>query len=218
MESCSNAADGTVSAAAPCCSSFSSDSSSVNSPPSSLKVNLNLSRLPPKKRSGHPTPPQHYFDDTDHESDSDDELIDCADISEEQPEEITRRKNRPLDGSSPLVVYCSDNMSINNAPKVHRLSSRKTKELELIIKEEQEEEQCLSTATVLSRRSKRCTTATTTSSKKKKHRKTRYVKKQQQKKSKTGRWTIEECKAFLLGLQKHGKGKWSRIAKEIPTR
>jgi len=35
---------------------------------------------------------------------------------------------------------------------------------------------------------------------------------------KTGRWTDEECKAFLRGLQKHGKGNWSVIAKEIPTR
>jgi len=34
----------------------------------------------------------------------------------------------------------------------------------------------------------------------------------------TGRWSADECKAFLRGLKEHGKGKWSKIAKGIPTR
>jgi len=35
---------------------------------------------------------------------------------------------------------------------------------------------------------------------------------------KIGRWTLEERKAFLRGLKEYGKGKWSKIAKGIPTR
>ena len=37
-------------------------------------------------------------------------------------------------------------------------------------------------------------------------------------KHKVGRWPIDERKAFLRGLKQHGRGKWSRIAKDIPTR
>lgn len=33
-----------------------------------------------------------------------------------------------------------------------------------------------------------------------------------------GHWTDEEKVAFLNGLRKYGKGKWSKIASEIPTR
>lgn len=33
-----------------------------------------------------------------------------------------------------------------------------------------------------------------------------------------GHWTNEEKVAFLNGLRKYGKGKWSKIASEIPTR
>uniref|UniRef100_A0A7S3Q499 HTH myb-type domain-containing protein n=1 Tax=Chaetoceros debilis TaxID=122233 RepID=A0A7S3Q499_9STRA len=35
---------------------------------------------------------------------------------------------------------------------------------------------------------------------------------------KTGRWTDEESTAFLLGMKKHGPGKWSMIGLNIPTR
>lgn len=35
---------------------------------------------------------------------------------------------------------------------------------------------------------------------------------------KTGRWSLDEQKAFLRGLEEYGKGKWSRISKDIPSR
>ena len=35
---------------------------------------------------------------------------------------------------------------------------------------------------------------------------------------KTGRWSLDEQKAFLRGLEEYGKGNWSRISKNIPSR
>ena len=53
------------------------------------------------------------------------------------------------------------------------------------------------------------TTATTT---------TTRTKQKEQSSLRSGRWSFDEHKAFLRGLKEHGKGKWSKIAKEIPTR
>lgn len=185
------------------CLTSSSADASVYSSLSSTKTNLNLSRLPPKKRSGQPKLSQDYFEDTDNESDSDDELMTDHPGRDQQDHSIVRRRRLDSSSSSSTFMY-------------HSASSRprRNNELELATKEEEEE--------YLPRRVKSCDSSSSKKTKKtckKKHpRKTRYAKKKQPKKSKTGRWTIEECKAFLLGLQKHGKGKWSRIAKDIPTR
>ena len=36
--------------------------------------------------------------------------------------------------------------------------------------------------------------------------------------NKIGRWGLAEQRAFLQGLKKYGKGKWSKISKDIPSR
>jgi Myb-like DNA-binding domain. len=183
------------------CLTSSSADASVYSSLSSTKANLNLSRLPPKKRSGQPKLSQDYFEDTDNESDSDDELNMDHPGRDQQDHSIVRR--RRLDSSSSSSSFLRYSTS----------SPRRNKELELATKEEEE---------YLPRRVKSCDSSSSKKTKKtckKKHpRKTRRYAKKQPKKSKTGRWTIDECKAFLIGLQKHGKGKWSKIAKDIPTR
>lgn len=239
VDSCSNAVAATA-AAGDHATSFSASSvdsstSSTHSPlSSSSKTNSIHSRLPPKKRSSHGTSSQHYLDDTDHEEDEsdssdDDDFISTngaaddhvADPPEQEP--ILRHSMDYSISSQPLVTFSSTSSSI-----------RENTPLELINHEEEYLPGTATTytgATATSRRSKRCGTApgsrkvkssSDSSSKKttickKKHRKTTYTKKQQ-KNSKTGRWTVEECKAFLIGLKKHGKGKWSKIAKDIPTR